>query len=77
MIVRSTIELGHNLNLEVVAEGVDNQAVWDLLATLKCDVAQGYLVSMPMPAEQFSQWENEWMHAGEPLTPNTVNQAAS
>ncbi len=77
VIVRSTIELGHNLNLEVVAEGVDNQAVWDLLATLKCDVAQGYLVSMPMPAEQFSQWENQWTHTDETTTQNTINQIAS
>ncbi|SFQ00084.1 diguanylate cyclase (GGDEF) domain-containing protein [Nitrosomonas cryotolerans] len=60
VIVRSTIELGHNLDMEVVAEGVDSQAVWDLLATLECDVAQGYLMSMPMPAEQFSDWESEW-----------------
>lgn len=60
VIVRSTIDLGHNLDLEVVAEGVDSQAVWDRLAALGCDVAQGYLVSMPMPAEQFSNWENEW-----------------
>lgn len=60
VIVRSTIELGHNLDLEVVAEGVNSQAVWDLLATLECDVAQGYWVSMPMPAEQFSSWESEW-----------------
>ncbi|SFI97125.1 bifunctional diguanylate cyclase/phosphodiesterase [Nitrosomonas sp. Nm34] len=59
-IVHSTIELGHNLNLEVVAEGVDSQAVWDHLAELGCDIAQGYLVSRPMPVEQFSNWENEW-----------------
>ena len=61
VIVHSTIELGHNLDLEVVAEGVDSQAVWDLLATLECDVAQGYLISMPMPAEEFSHWESEWV----------------
>jgi len=60
VIVRSTIELGHNLDMEVVAEGVDSLAVWDLLATLGCDVAQGYLMSMPMPAEQFNSWESEW-----------------
>ena len=60
VIVRTAIELGHNLDLEVVAEGVDSQAVWDRLATLGCDVAQGYLVSMPMPAEQFSKWEKGW-----------------
>ncbi|WP_197714648.1 putative bifunctional diguanylate cyclase/phosphodiesterase [Nitrosomonas supralitoralis] len=61
VIVRSTIELGHNLDLEVVAEGVDSQAVWNLLSAVECDVAQGYLISMPMPAEQFSDWENEWV----------------
>ncbi len=60
VIVRSTIELGHNLDLEVVAEGVESQAVWDRLATLGCDVAQGYLVSVPMPADQFKAWEGEW-----------------
>lgn len=60
VIVHSTIELGHNLDLEVVAEGVDSQTVWDRLAGLGCDVAQGYLISMPMPAEQFSNWESEW-----------------
>ncbi|SER85281.1 diguanylate cyclase (GGDEF) domain-containing protein [Nitrosomonas sp. Nm51] len=61
VIVRSTIELAHNLGLEVVAEGVDNQAVWDLLATMGGEVAQGYLVSMPIPAEQFNNWEDEWI----------------
>ncbi|MBS0370544.1 MAG: EAL domain-containing protein [Proteobacteria bacterium] len=57
VIVRSTVELGHNLNLEVVAEGVDSQAVWDRLADLGCDVVQGYFVGMPMPAEQFTEWQ--------------------
>ncbi|RJG14492.1 EAL domain-containing protein [Massilia cavernae] len=60
MIVSSTIELGHNLGLTVVAEGVDSQAVWDRLAALKCDVAQGYHISMPMPAEQFQAWSSAW-----------------
>ncbi|HEX5805324.1 MAG TPA: GGDEF domain-containing protein [Macromonas sp.] len=60
VIVRSTIELGHNLDLEVVAEGVESQAIWDQLAVLGCDVAQGYLVSAPMPAERFKDWESEW-----------------
>jgi diguanylate cyclase (GGDEF)-like protein len=60
VIVRSTIELGHNLGLEVVAEGVESQAVWDSLAALECDVAQGYLMSMPMPAGQFQEWKTKW-----------------
>lgn len=65
VIVRSTIELGHNLGLKVVAEGVDSKAVWDFLATMECDVAQGFFVSMPMPAEQFRNWENEWVRMSE------------
>jgi diguanylate cyclase (GGDEF)-like protein len=62
VIVRSTIELGHNLDLEVVAEGVESQPVWDRLAALECDVAQGYLMSMPMPANQFAGWNEQWSH---------------
>jgi diguanylate cyclase len=57
VIVRSTIELGHNLNLEVVAEGVENEAVWARLAELGCDTAQGYQISMPIEAEAFGEWK--------------------
>jgi EAL domain-containing protein (putative c-di-GMP-specific phosphodiesterase class I) len=62
VIVRSTIELGHNLGLKVVAEGVESQPLWDRLAMLGCDVAQGYLIGMPMPADQFQFWESNWAH---------------
>lgn len=57
VIVRSTIDLAHNLNLEVVAEGVENQDTWDRLAFLGCDVAQGYCISAPIPADQLKDWE--------------------
>jgi diguanylate cyclase len=60
VIVSSTIELGHHLGMDVVAEGVETQAVWDRLDALGCDVAQGYLISRPMPAEQMQQWERAW-----------------
>jgi diguanylate cyclase (GGDEF)-like protein len=63
VIVCSTIELGHNLGLKVVAEGVESQAVWDRLAALGCDVAQGFLIGMPMPAGQLAAWEGDWLHA--------------
>jgi diguanylate cyclase (GGDEF)-like protein len=63
MIVRSTIELGHNLKLKVVAEGVESQPILDFLGALGCDMAQGNLMSMPMPAERFSNWENAWSQA--------------
>ncbi|MES2355879.1 MAG: EAL domain-containing protein [Pseudomonadota bacterium] len=55
-IVRSTIDLGHNMGLKVVAEGVENKAVMDLLAALGCDFAQGYFISKPIPAIQLEQW---------------------
>jgi EAL domain-containing protein (putative c-di-GMP-specific phosphodiesterase class I) len=55
-IVRSTIDLGHNLGLRVVAEGVENRAMWDHLASLGCDTAQGYFIGKPLPAEQFATW---------------------
>jgi len=47
-IVRSTVDLGRNLGLEVIAEGVETQAVYDELAQLGCDYAQGYLLARPL-----------------------------
>jgi diguanylate cyclase (GGDEF)-like protein len=58
VIVRSTIDLGHNLGLKVVAEGVEDQQSWDRLKALGCDAAQGYHMSKPLPAEQFLHWYN-------------------
>jgi diguanylate cyclase (GGDEF)-like protein len=55
-IVRSTIELAHNLNLSVVAEGVETQSVWDRLEELQCDEAQGYFLARPMPAPELTGW---------------------
>ncbi len=56
IIVRSTINLGHDLGLRVIAEGVEDGATLDELAALGCDLAQGYHVSRPMPAEAFNAW---------------------
>jgi EAL domain-containing protein (putative c-di-GMP-specific phosphodiesterase class I) len=55
-IVRSTIDLGHNMGLKVVAEGVENQETLDLLKAWRCDMAQGYFISRPLPAEKLEQW---------------------
>jgi diguanylate cyclase len=55
-IVRSTIDLGHNLGLRVVAEGVEDQATLNQLATLDCDSAQGYHLARPMPPAELNTW---------------------
>jgi len=47
-IVRSVIDLGRNLGMAVVAEGVEQQRVWECLASLGCDVAQGYHICRPL-----------------------------
>jgi diguanylate cyclase (GGDEF)-like protein/PAS domain S-box-containing protein len=51
-ICSATIALGHNLGLELVAEGVETQAQQDFLTKLGCDVLQGYLYSKPLPASE-------------------------
>ncbi len=60
VIVRSTIDLAHNLSLTVVAEGVENAVVYNLLKKLGCDQAQGYLISKPMPAAEYADWHDLW-----------------
>jgi EAL domain-containing protein (putative c-di-GMP-specific phosphodiesterase class I) len=52
IIVRSTIDLGHNLGLRVVAEGVEDESSFERLAELRCDMVQGYLISPPVPADE-------------------------
>ncbi len=56
IIVRSTINLGHDLGLNVIAEGVEDSSTLEQLAQLGCDLAQGYHVSKPMPADVFNDW---------------------
>jgi len=52
---RSTIDLGMNRGLEVVAEGVETQEAWDALRAQGCTLAQGYLISRPVPAGELAQ----------------------
>jgi diguanylate cyclase (GGDEF)-like protein/PAS domain S-box-containing protein len=58
-IVRSVIELGHNMGLRVVAEGVENREAWEKLVTLGCDLAQGHYLCPPMPATDLTRWFRE------------------
>ncbi len=55
-IVRSTIALGHDLGLVVVAEGVEDQPTWDVLAESGCDTIQGYFASKPLSAAALENW---------------------
>jgi diguanylate cyclase (GGDEF)-like protein len=66
-IVRSTIDLSHNLGLEVVAEGVEDAATLRALAGLGCDRAQGYLISPPLTGQALAGWAVERRVA--PVTP--------
>ncbi len=58
-IVASTVALGHALGLRVVAEGIEDQATWDRLTGMGCDVAQGYYLSHPLPPEALARWLHE------------------
>ncbi len=60
VLVRSIIELAHNLGLSVVAEGVEDQQILDLLEILRCDKLQGYFISRPMSADIFEDWVQNW-----------------
>jgi EAL domain-containing protein (putative c-di-GMP-specific phosphodiesterase class I) len=59
-IVRASVELGHSLRLETVAEGIEDARTWDLLAALGCDTAQGFYISRPIPAAGLLSWLAEW-----------------
>jgi EAL domain-containing protein (putative c-di-GMP-specific phosphodiesterase class I) len=71
IIVRSVVDLGHNLGLQTVAEGVEDHATWDQLAQLGCDDAQGYFLAKPMPPNEFLAWLEL---SGRPVT-TTANTA--
>lgn len=59
-IVRAVVGLCHELGFETVAEGVADRSVWDLLAALGCDSAQGHLIAPAMPADEVGGWLDAW-----------------
>ena len=69
VIVRSTVDLGHNLGLLVVAEGVESLEILERLREIRCDEAQGYVISEPVPSDQLIDWlknagHRAWLGAG-------------
>lgn len=59
-IVRTAIDLAHTFDFSVVAEGVENEAVLNELVDMKCDMAQGYHYSPPLPQQEFIEWINNY-----------------
>jgi EAL domain-containing protein (putative c-di-GMP-specific phosphodiesterase class I) len=55
-VVHSTIDLGRNLGLRVVAEGVESKQIWERLNELGCDIAQGFFLSRPVPGDELAAW---------------------
>lgn len=55
-IVHSTVQLGHNIGLKVVAEGIETGNTRKMLESINCDTGQGYLICHPMPARPFRKW---------------------
>lgn len=73
VILRSTIELGHAMNLKVVAEGVETQFAMQALARFGCDLVQGYFISKPLPEPTFDHWlTNRSIVAVADTTPNAL-----
>lgn len=56
VIVRSIVDLAHNLGMFVIAEGVEDRGTYDLLKKLGCDAAQGFYISRPLPADELDSW---------------------
>jgi EAL domain-containing protein (putative c-di-GMP-specific phosphodiesterase class I) len=64
VIVRSAIEIGHNMGLSVIAEGVEDPRSLERLKELGCDMVQGYLFSKPLAAEEFEAWHAAYSARG-------------
>jgi EAL domain-containing protein (putative c-di-GMP-specific phosphodiesterase class I) len=61
----SSLGLAKQLGMNVVAEGVEDQADWDFLCKTKCDTAQGYFIAKPMPARDLPDWIRFWESSNE------------
>jgi EAL domain-containing protein (putative c-di-GMP-specific phosphodiesterase class I) len=53
--------IAQQLGMTVVAEGVEDRADWDFIRRMRCDIAQGYFIAKPMPAEDLAAWTGEWI----------------
>ena len=79
VIVRSIIDLSHNIGRKVIAEGVASKDIYDLLEILGCDMAQGNYICVPLPAPELFTWllQSEWMLDKNIVKPFLSNSLAS
>jgi diguanylate cyclase (GGDEF)-like protein/PAS domain S-box-containing protein len=73
-IVKSTIEMAHNLGMSVVAEGTASQDIWNALSRLGCDEAQGQFISHPFPALELPHWLQSTGWKPRPPSPPTASR---
>ncbi len=59
-ILEASLGMARQLGMRSVAEGVEDRDDWDLLRTIGCDLAQGYFVARPMPADKLIEWIADW-----------------
>ena len=77
LIVAKVIEIAHALGLDVVAEGVESAGVWQRLAELGCDVAQGYAIARPMPSTSFASGSHATTTTARAQPPVRLRRAGS
>jgi EAL domain-containing protein (putative c-di-GMP-specific phosphodiesterase class I) len=66
-IFAASLEMAHQLDMTAVAEGVEDRADWDFARAAGCDIAQGYFIGRPMPAEALPDWIRLWRKRSETL----------
>ncbi|MGE5384684.1 MAG: putative bifunctional diguanylate cyclase/phosphodiesterase, partial [Betaproteobacteria bacterium] len=76
-IVHSTVDLIRDLGRKSVAEGIEDQATWNLLTALGCDLGQGYFIARPMPSEDFQDWIKGYRPLAITHPPSTEGEASS
>jgi EAL domain-containing protein (putative c-di-GMP-specific phosphodiesterase class I) len=59
-ILQANLDMAQQLGLRTVAEGVEDRADWDCLRALGCDLAQGWFIARPMPANEVPNWVRDW-----------------
>ena len=64
VILKSSVKMAKQLNMNSVAEGVETRADFDLVCRLHCDMAQGYFIAKPMPYNDFLAWDRHWTQVG-------------